>query len=403
MSQRLLYDIFQAYFDARSNKRTTDNALKFEMDFESRLLGLYDDIVGGTYRIARSICFISFHPVKREIFAGDFRDRVVHHLIFNYLSPIFERIFINDVYSCRIGKGTSYGIRRLDHHIRSCSENYSRDCYVLKLDISGYFMSIDRRILYRKITETLAPYRETAPFDFALVDGLIRQVVFNDPVKNCCIKGNRSDWSGLPKSKSLFFAEPELGLPIGNLTSQLFGNLHLDGLDHFVTGTLGCRHYGRYVDDFFIVHTDREYLKSLVPRIRDFLASDAGLELHPKKISLQHVNRGVPFLGAYLKPYRTYVGNRTKNASYRRIAEWNERIFRSPTGNFDDPGIARKFLSSVNSYLGIMGQFHTYRLRRKLLRIHADPDFWKRFRIVGDFGKVAKRGKIRKRGKIPKR
>jgi hypothetical protein len=275
--------------------------------------------MNGTYRIARSVCFISFYPVKREIFAGDFRDRIVHHLIFNYLSPIFERIFISDVYSCRVGKGTSYGIRRLDHHIRSCSDNYQRSCYVLKLDISGYFMSIDRRILYRKISESLAPYRNSVPFDFELVDELVRQVVFNDPVKNCCIKGGRSDWAGLPKSKSLFFADSHLGLPIGNLTSQLFGNLYLDRLDHFITDTLGCRHYGRYVDDFFIVHTDREFLKSLIPRIRDFLASDAELQLHPKKIYLQQVCHGIPFLGAYLKPYRTYVGNRTKNASYRRV------------------------------------------------------------------------------------
>ena len=195
MTQKLLYDIFQAYYDARRNKRTTDNALKFELNFESRLLGLYEDIVSGKYRIARSICFISFYPVKREIFAGDFRDRIVHHLIFNYLSPIFERIFIRDVYSCRVGKGTSYGIRRLRHHIRSCSDNYSRDCYVLKLDIAGYFMSIDRRILYRKITDYLRPYRAKASFDFDLVDGLIQQVVFNDPVKNCCVKGERIDWA----------------------------------------------------------------------------------------------------------------------------------------------------------------------------------------------------------------
>ena len=143
---QLLYDLFQAYYDARRNKRNTVNALAFEIDYERKLFTLYQEIISGQYEPGQSVCFISFKPVQREIFAASFRDRVVHHLIYSYISPIFERYFISDAYSCRTGKGTSYGIKRLDHFIRSCSRNYHQDCYILKLDISGYFMFMDRSI-----------------------------------------------------------------------------------------------------------------------------------------------------------------------------------------------------------------------------------------------------------------
>ena len=156
--KKLLNDLFQAYYDARRNKRNTISALKFEVDYEKKLFKLYEEIKNRNYQLNESICFISFYPVQREIFAADFRDRIVHHLIYNYISPIFERQFINDAYSCREGKGTSYGIKRIDHFIRSCSRNYKKDCYILKLDIKGYFMSMDRSILYEKIEKTLCKF-----------------------------------------------------------------------------------------------------------------------------------------------------------------------------------------------------------------------------------------------------
>ena len=140
---RILTDLFQAYFDARRNKRNTMNALAFEQHFEEHIFQLYEEIISGNYIPNRSICFIVNQPVKREIFAANFRDRVVHHLIYNYVSSIFEGTFINDSYSCRVGKGTHYGIGRIDHFIRSCSQNYTKDAYILKLDIQGYFMSIN--------------------------------------------------------------------------------------------------------------------------------------------------------------------------------------------------------------------------------------------------------------------
>jgi retron-type reverse transcriptase len=134
---KIILDLFQAYFDARKNKRNTINALAFEKHFEANVFSLCDEILENRYEPKPSICFIVDKPVKREIFAADFRDRVVHHFICNYIFPVFEKVFINDSYSCRKGKGTHYGIKRIGHFIRSCSQNYTSDCYILKLDINS--------------------------------------------------------------------------------------------------------------------------------------------------------------------------------------------------------------------------------------------------------------------------
>jgi len=383
--KQLLYDLFQAYFDARKNKRNTINALAFEIDYERKLFKLYEEIKNGKYEIGPSICFIIFKPVQREVFAADFRDRIVHHLIYNYVSPLFERLFIYDSYSCRKEKGTSCGIKRLDHFIRSCSQNYSRDCHILKIDIKGYFMSMDRSILYRKIENTLQRFKNGVNFDIDFVLRLIREVVFHDPTQNCVIRGRKDNWQGLPKTKSLFFAGENRGLPIGNLTSQLFGNVYLNDFDHFVKHRLGIRYYGRYVDDIIIAHEDKEYVKSIIPVLREHLRSQLSLELHPDKVYLQYFSRGVNFLGTVIKPYRIYIQNRVKGNFYRKIRYWNN--FLSRKGHQLTGADAKQFLSSINSYLGIMKHYHTYKLRRKMITENLLPDFSNYVYTVNNYGK----------------
>jgi len=364
-SQQLLLDLFRAYFDTRKNKRSTVNALAFEANYEEKLFKLYKDIMNREYKIGPSICFIVNQPVKREIFAADFRDRIVHHLIFNYLSPIFERHFIKDSYSCRVGKGTSFGIKRVDHFIRSGSANYQKEGWILKLDIKGYFMAMDRNILYKKIERKLRAIKN-ADFDVSLLLYLIRLVVFNDPTNNCHIKGKREDWAGLPKSKSLFFAAKGKGFPIGNLTSQLFGNIYLDEFDHAVREKFLIKRYGRYVDDMVFVHADKEFLKSVVSKIAAYLRQELALELHPKKIYLQPFAKGVGFLGVFIKPWRIYIGQRTKRNFYAKAKRWNEMAEKKP--GLGDKEAAKKFIACLNSYLGIMKHYDTYRLREKIVR-----------------------------------
>lgn len=152
---RLCAELFESYREARKHKRNTVNQLQFEADLESNLLRLAGDLQNGTYEISRSVCFINEKPVKREIIAADFRDRVVHHLLFNWINPVFERLFIYDSYSCRVGKGTDFGISRAKGFIVSESRNFTRECFSLRLDISGFFMNIDRDILYSLIVDGL--------------------------------------------------------------------------------------------------------------------------------------------------------------------------------------------------------------------------------------------------------
>ncbi|MFA5273757.1 MAG: RNA-directed DNA polymerase [Candidatus Peribacter sp.] len=359
------------------------------MNYETELFKLLGELTSGQYRIGPSACFISFRPVKREIFAAGFRDRIVHHFIYNHVNPVLERVFINDSYSCRVGKGTSYGIRRLDHFIRSCSRNYSRDCYVLKLDISGYFMSMDRSLLFEKIEKVVRRYHTDIAVDADWLLALIRQVIFHDPVKNCRMRGKREDWTGLPKSKSLFYAAANRGLPIGNLTSQLFGNVYLNDFDHFIKCKLKCRYYGRYVDDIVIVHRDKDFLKTLVPIIRAYLRDELSLELHSRKIYLQHSSKGVPFLGTFIKPHRIYIGNRTKGSCYKSVRLWNEFLARE-TGKPTKKDMER-FLSCMNSYLGYMKSYRTYTLRRKILMDWLAHGWRDSIHIVEDFATISRR------------
>ncbi len=384
--RKILTDLFKAYYAARIHKRGTRSAMAFEMNYEKKLLQLGHELAAGTYTIGRSMCFICFKPLQREIFAADFRDRIIHHLIYNYINPLFERSFLNDSYSCRTGKGTSYGIKRLNHFIRSCSRNYAQDCYILKLDIKGYFMSIDKNILYKKIEEKINDLKEPRGFDPVWLLALIHQVVFHDPTKDCIMKGKKEDWRGLPSSKSLFGAKPDVGLPIGNLTSQLFGNVYLNEFDHFVKYELGCAYYGRYVDDIVIVHPDKEYLKSIIPIIRRYLYEKLSIELHPKKIYLQNFRNGVPFLGVIVKPYRMYVRNRIKDNFYRNIQQWNRLLAENESGFLEEH--QGKFVASINSYLGMLGHCDTYNLRRKMLTERLSPDFKKFVRNEDNYHKI---------------
>ncbi|OVE79378.1 hypothetical protein BVY01_02760 [bacterium I07] len=381
---QLLIDLFQAYYSARTNKRNTINALAFERHCESNVFALYDELVDRTYEPRPSICFVVDTPVKREIFAASFRDRVIHHYIFTCISPIFEKTFINDSYSCRKGKGTHYGIKRIDHFIRSCSENYQKDCYILKLDIKGYFMAMNRMLLFHKIKSILTNHLIKIDFDLSLVLWLIEKTIFNDPTKNGIRKSKRSDWIGLPENKSLFRANKDCGFPIGNLTSQLFGNIYLNDFDHFVKRDLRIRYYGRYVDDIILIHRDKEYLKSLISVIKDNLSNNLKLELHSGKIYLQHFTKGVKYLGAVIKPYRIYVANRTKGNFVSAVEKQNRIVLdHKPTAEEKE-----KFLSSMNSYLGILKHYKTYKLRRKIISNNLSGWWWNYAFLSGGIKKI---------------
>ncbi len=369
----LLKDLFCAYYDARRNKRNTPSQLRFESHLEQNLIELYEELRDHRYKPRPCSCFVIEDPVKREVFASDFRDRVVHHLYYNYFAPIFERLFIYDSYSCREKKGTLFGIKRIEHHLRSVTNNYTQEAYILKLDIQGYFMSIRRELLLetvlkslgkcwnRKITKTdlksgfrALTWADVVPRE--LVEWLSKVIIMKDPLKNCHVHGRESDWDGLPPTKSLRFSPQNVGLPIGDLTSQLFSNVLLNDLDWYVTRTLGFTHYGRYVDDFYLCSKDKEALKKAVGEIRDFLAT-MGLTLHPKKIVLQRASERIRFLGAEIFPYYRRVRSRTVVKYHRVCGELNRQNQQEP---FDFQRW-KDVRSVLNSYLGYFSHFRTYK------------------------------------------
>lgn len=369
--EQLLQDIFRAYYDARRNKRNTGSQVKFEMDLEHNLVGLYEEIRTRTYRPSPCICFITFDPVRREVFASTFRDRVVHHLLFNYIAPLFETTFIHDSYSCRREKGTLRGIERFEHHLRSCTENYTREAYVLKLDIKGYFMSIDKRQLHGIIIQeierkTCVRNKWDGRLDMELVEFLIDQILLRDPIAGVRLVGRPEDWEGLPPSKSLFHSAPGTGLPIGDLTSQLFSNIYLNRLDTFAKRTLHCRHYGRYVDDFYVIDRDRRLLAALIPRFRDFLRDELHLTLHPYKIYLQHCRKGTQFLGGYIMPHRRYLRRRTITKFRLKMKNIEKRCEGGGLGK----GQAVFLRSVINSYCGYMGHFKSFNILRAAFNRH---------------------------------
>jgi hypothetical protein len=370
---QLLSDLLFAYYDARKNKRNTINQLKFEKDFEHEIFCLCDEIQKRTYTLRPSICFIVNEPVKREVFAADFRDRVIHHLIFNYINEVLELSFINDSYSCRKGRGTTYGIKRVEDFITCCSENYTRDCYILKLDIKGYFMNINKNILLRQLSLLLTPEKRDAaygglwspdPPDWDMVNYLVDLVIKHDPREHCHVKGPRSEWNGLPGSKSLFHCQPDCGLPIGNLTSQLFSNVYMHPFDRYMTEDLGLCYYGRYVDDFVVVGNDRTYLREVIRLADRFLKRELHLELHPNKIYLQHYAKGVKFLGAVIKPGRTVSASRTRKNMVRCLRKWDSSL----SVKVPDREDLLHLRSSVNSYLGILQQFKSWRFLYNAIR-----------------------------------
>ncbi len=365
-----LAELFEAYQACRSNKRNTRNALAFEVDYETNLLNLCADINDGSYQPGKSIAFIVNKPVKREIFAADFRDRVVHHLVVSKLNPLFEKAFIHDSYACRVGKGTHFGIQRVDRFIRQCSVNYSQDCYVLKLDIKGFFMHINKQLLFSKLHAFIEQHYQAT--DKLRVIELCYKIVFYEPTIHCIIKSKRSAWQDLPNDKSLFYSPPFSGLPIGNLTSQVFANFYMNSFDHFIKHDLGIRYYGRYVDDFIIVHEDKDYLKALIPVIKARLQDHLQLTLHPNKIYLQHYSKGVQFLGAIIKPHRIYIAKRTQGNFYEAIAKQNTQVLAQKPGKDQQAA----FLSRMNSYLGILKHYKTHKLRKRLLFKNLSARWW---------------------------
>jgi len=215
-------DLVQAYLDCRQTKRNKPSAVAFEQHQERNLTELYDELITGAYRPGRSVCFVITRPKPREVWAAEFRDRIVHHLFYNRVSPRFYARFIVDSCACIPGRGTLYAAQRLEAKIRSITQNWSRPAHYLKCDLANFFVSIDKHIL----RELLAK-RISEPWWLQLAD----TILFHDPRLDFEYRGNPAKLDLVPPHKRLTNHPAHMGLPIGNLSSQFFANILLDELD----------------------------------------------------------------------------------------------------------------------------------------------------------------------------
>lgn len=348
--------MLEAYYDCRRMKRRTASAIVYEMNYESNLIALRDRINTRTYQPGKSICFVVTRPRYREVFAASFEDRIVHHYIALRLEPLFELVFSPRTFNCRKGKGQLYGVKMLEADMKEASNNYTEDCWIMKLDLQGFFMSIDKSMLARMIDKFIVKYYQGGDIDDLRY--LCQVVVLHCPEKNCERHSPREMWEHLPANKSLFTNGEGKGVAIGNLFAQLFANFLLNTLDWYIE-ELGIKRHGRYVDDFYCIHKDKHVLLSAVPKIRAKLA-ELGLSINPKKFYFQHYTKGVEFTGAVVKPYRTYCCNRVLTNFIAAVMRLNK------SRNIDDVTHA---VCSINSYLGLLRQYNEYAHRRKILKM----------------------------------
>lgn len=345
-------EIVVAYSDCRKGKRNTDSAIAFELRLARNLCRLRDDLASGRYQIGASRCFVVTNPKPREVWAAAFRDRIVHHIMYNRIAPVFEASFSAASCACIPGRGTLYGAKRLERQVRSVTQNWSRRAYYLKLDLSNFFVSIHRPTLFGLLEPKLGS---------GWTRSITEQILFHDPLPQVDVRSPPELMALVPRHKSLFHAAEGCGLPIGNLSSQFFANVYLNALDQFIGHRIKPKGYIRYVDDFILLHESTEWLAEAKARIEAFLDSRLRAAINPTKTVLQPIDRGVDFVGQVIKPWRRVLRGRMLPAAIRRVAAAG------------DPDSRR---SSANSYLGLMRQCGAFRERADIARLmlrHGHP------------------------------
>ena len=317
--------LYRCYLECRKSKRNTLNQLEFEIDAEINLLRLQEELNNRTYVPESSLCFILEKPKLRDVFAATFRDRIVHHILIEYLNEIYEPSFIYDSYACRVGRGTHAAIFRLQKFSKQVTINNSQRAYYMQLDISSFFLEINKNILKNIIIKNV----DNEEFLW-----LANIVIWNDCTKDCRTIKGKDGFDKISKHKSLFYSNKNKGLPIGNLSSQFFANLYLNELDQYIKRELKCRFYIRYMDDFILLDKEKEKLIEWMNLIEIFLNKRLDLILHPKKRIIAPISNGIDFVGYIVRPNYILVRNRVIGNLKNKI--WSNSLD----------------LESWNSYLG---------------------------------------------------
>ncbi len=318
-------NLFAAWDEFRRGKLCKGDVQMFEMTLEENIFLLHRELRNKAYVHSPYQGFYVHDPKQRHIHKAAVRDRIVHHAVFSVLNPIFEETFIPTSFSCRVGYGAHRGVAALQKTIRRVSGNGTKPCYVLKCDVRKFFDSVDHEILLSIIKKRVSD--EDALW---LVESIVRSY------------GDRK------------------GIPIGNLTSQLFANVYLNELDQFVKHCLHVKDYLRYTDDLAVVSGNREYLEGILPEIHSFLEKELSLQLHPHKSTIRPVCQGADFLGYVSFPRYRLVRTKTRKRICRKLAR-REKKYRA--------GIItrQEFDQSMQSYLGVLSHANAHNLSESLL------------------------------------
>ena len=346
-----IYDfenLFIAWESAGAGKRFRDEVLLFENNLESNLIDIQNHLIYGTYECGRYRPFYIYEPKKRLIMALPFRDRVVQWAIYRQLFPIFNRQFIRDSYACRKGMGTHAAADRLQYWLRQ-TERKPQRFYYLKLDISKYFYRVDHAVLM----------------------GILRRKIHDEPLLCLLEKIINSETTafGLPAGVDPDACLPEdrlfdVGMPIGNLTSQMFANVYLNELDQYAKHTLKLRYYIRYMDDVIILHPDKVYLGAIKNDIEQFLDENLHLQLN-SKTAIRPCSMGIDFVG--FKIWATHRKLKRKTAKKIKQSVKNLAILQAE-GDISDQTLKQ----AIASYKGILSHCDSYGLRQELNRIWRD-------------------------------
>jgi len=324
-------NLFSAWEEFRRDKKKKADVLIFEKNLEQEIFALHRELESHTYCHSGYTGFYISDPKRRHIHKANVRDRVLHHAIMGTLYPLYEKTFINNSFSCRIGKGTHKGVHALRSMLYKASKNNTRNVYILKCDIEKFFDSINHEVLIS-----------------------ILNLKIKDPDLMNLLKEVIESFSS---GRSTLF--DRCGVPIGNLTSQLFANVYLNVFDQFIKNEMKIKHYARYTDDFVIVSEDKDYLVNLIPKINYFLEDKLKLRIHPNKISITRFNKRIDYLGYVLFPYFTLIRKRTKKRVLRKI---NEKVLL-----YKKSEISKEQLdSTLMSYLGILSHADAHRFSQKL-------------------------------------
>ena len=343
-----LENLFQAWIEFRVGKRKRRDVQIFERNLEDNLFDLYEKLKNKEYRHGQYQEFFVHDPKLRHIHKAEVEDRIVHHLLYKYLYKVFDKTFLDHTYSCRLGKGTHKGVDKFEQFTRKISENYTRPCFALKLDIKKFFASVDHKTLMDLLK------RKVSDQDILWLLGEIIESFCS-----CHPGGERSEPIGSYLNKdsigrptaSLQNDKSGRGIPLGNLTSQVFANIYMNELDQFMKHQLKVKYYLRYADDFLILSTRFNDLNHLIKPTEKFLMDKLKLELHPKKIILRKLEWGVDFLGYVTLPYYRLPRIKTKRRVFKKLKA------KLSSENFDQ---------SLQSYLGYLKHASSFKITQQL-------------------------------------